>query len=592
MTSSPDRRWVAVALALLALPALAGQGEDPLAAAQTALAQGDGIAAEAAARRALAEGAPREAVAAYMGEALVLQGEQFKALTWLEPGAFDPASAELGFRALGRLRTERGEFGEAAEAFDRALALGNASAGLWVDIAGLRYRSGEQTIVGDAISRALAIDPRDPGALSLQAQLVRDSRGLAASLPWFEKAVEGAPDNVPLLADYAAVLGELGEYRAMLAVVRRMFEIDPGESRIYFFQAVLAARAGQDNLARRLLTRAGDEATATPAGLLLAGVLEYRTGNPALAAERFVELLRRQPDNRTAQHLLARALLAAGDHPEVVARLREEAAREEVSPYLLTVLARAYEQTGRREEAALLLDRAAKAGARALLPYPLSVTDEARLAGGARPEAAVLRLRHLVGTARFAEASLFAADLNRSYPRSADIKALSGDAALLAGEYGAALAAYEAAGQVRRTSGMTERMVVALRMTGDNAAADRLLVETLQRNPQDRQLALLLGRRRADQGDWAQAALLLGQAARRGGSRDPRLLAELSQAQLRAGDPEGALASARRAYAVQPLRAETAAALAAAMSASGEAGADVILAKAGRLQGGPALARR
>jgi tetratricopeptide (TPR) repeat protein len=103
-----------------------------------------------------------------------------------------------------------------------------------VDIARLRYRSGEQTIVGDAINRALAIDPRDPDALSLQAQLVRDSRGLAASIPWFERAVEVAPDNVALLGDYAAVLGELGEYREMLAVVRRMFELDPREHRLHY----------------------------------------------------------------------------------------------------------------------------------------------------------------------------------------------------------------------------------------------------------------------------------------------------------------------------------------------------------------------
>ena len=594
-TSHSRKGWLALALALAALPALA-QGGDPIEAARAAIAAGDGIAAEAAARRALAEGAPREAVAAYMGEAFALQGDEHKALTWLEPGAFDPASAELGFRALGRLYVERGAYGEAAEAFDRALALGRPSSGLWVDIARLRYRSGEQTIVADAINRALAIDPRDADALSLQAQLVRDSRGLAASLPWFERAVEIAPDNVALLGDYAAVLGELGEYREMLAVVRRMFEIDPREPRIYYFQAVLAARAGQDNLARRLLWRAGEELTEAPAGLLLSGILEYRTGNPALAAERFAALVRQQPDNRTAQALLARALLGAGDRAEVIARLGEPALRDDASPYLLTLLARAYEQGGRREEAASLLDRAARAGMAEPIAYPLAAADRARMerwaSDSSRPVVAALRLRYLLGEARLSEASDLAAELNADFPGSADIKVLTGDAALLAGQSRAALASYAAAGEVRSPSSLTRRVALALRLSGDEAGADELLAETLRLNPRDREIALLLGRRRAEQGDWPRAAALLAQAARLGGTRDPRLLAELSQAQLRAGERTAALASARRAHALQPMQAEAVAALAAALSANGAAGSDILLAKAAGLQSAPALARR
>jgi hypothetical protein len=96
----------------------------------------------------------------------------------------------------------------------------------------------------------------------------------------------------------------------------------------------------------------------------------------------------------------------------------------------------------------------------------------------------------------------------------------------------------------------------------------------------------------AELGKWREAADLLGVAAKLAGSRDPKLLADLSQAQLKAGDVDGALASAREAYRVQRARPEAAAALAAALGAKGEGGAEALLAKVDRMGGQTALAAR
>ena len=351
-----------------------------------------------------------------------MQGETLKALEWLEPGDFDKASAAAGFRALGRLQTERGEYGAAADAFNRAIARGVESSGLWVDIARMRYRSGEQHIVGEAINRALMLDPHNPDALSLQAQLVRDLRGMVASLPWFERAVEIAPEDVGLLGDYAATLGEVGHYKDMLQVVRHMYKLEPTNPRIYFLQSVLAARAGQDNLARRLLWRAGDDSATTPAGLVLSGVLEFRTGHAALAVERFDQLVRMQPDNPAAAELLARALMAAGDLSETVARLEPLARRDDASPYVLTLLARAYEQLGRRAQAGPLLDRAARAAPAALAAYPLNEGDETELYSWdtepERADAGVTRLRQMLGRGEMEQAIAYARRTRQPVPRS------------------------------------------------------------------------------------------------------------------------------------------------------------------------------
>ena len=440
MTCRPDRRFHLVAVAALVASAAASAvpATDPLAEAAVALDRGDGIAAEVAARRALDAGAPREEAAALIGEAELLQGDLGDARDWLAAGKFSGATNARGFHALGRLEMADGDLAAAAQAFDRALATGRGSARLWVDIGRLRYRGGEQHLAADAVARALALDPEEPQALAFQGELIRDSQGLAAALPWFARAVERVPSDLDLLGEYAATLGELGRYKDMLRIARRMVKIDGGHPRAYFLQAVLAARAGRDDLARRLLWRTNGAYSDTPAGMLLEGVLEYRSGNPALAVEKFDELARRQPDNAMAARLLGRALLAAGDASEVIGRFGRQAASPGASPYVLALVGRAYEQTRRRDLAAPLLDRAALGSDRTLRPMPVS--EEGELAiyrwGGdpGRPDVAVQMLRKMLSESRGADAAAYAAQLRGRYPGSADIEVLVGDAALLAGD--------------------------------------------------------------------------------------------------------------------------------------------------------------
>jgi Flp pilus assembly protein TadD len=599
MTCRPDKALLAVLLAGLALPALAGGGGDPLAEAAAAIERGDGVAAEVAAQRALDAGEPHAAVNAYLGQAALLQGDPDEARRWLAPGAFDAASAQRGFHALGNLELSSGRFGPAAMAFDRALAAGKPDARLWVDIGRLRYQAGEQHLAADAVERALAIDANEPRALQFQAELIRDAQGLAAALPWFEHAARVAPKDLAVLGEYAATLGDLGRYRDMLAVARTMVKIDRTDPRAYFLQAVLAARAGQDELARRLLWSTKGAYDDTPAGALVAGVLEYRAGSTELAVDRFDKLAGLQPDNETVVRLLCSALLADGDANEVVARYAARAARPDASPYLLTLVARAYERIDRRDLAAPLLDRAARAAD--ALPGPMGTSERGELAiyrWGDDPTAAdvaVPTLRKLLSEGRAAEAADYAAKLRRRYPNSSDIEVLAGDVALLGGDPPAALELYRSAKRVRWTSALALRIAAAERRRGREGAAEAELADYLAQHPQDRAMAAVVGRTAARQGDWRRAALLLGYAALLpGGAADPRLVADLAEAQLHLGDRVRALANARRAYALQRTSPRATSVLAAAMAAGeGPAeGAGLLLAKARALGAEPALALR
>ncbi len=584
MISRPDLRLfgVSVAALLLSAAAAAVPADDALTEAASALARGDGIAAEFAARRALDTGAPRSEVAAMLGEAELMQGDLDDARDWLAMGEFSEATRERGFHALGRLEMAEGDLAAAAQAFDQALGSGTGSARLWVDIGRLRYRAGQHYLAVQAAAKAVTIDPDEPRALEFQAQLTRDSIGVVAALPWFERALEKAPDDLELLGEYAATLGESGRHKDMLRVARRMVELDPRHPRAYYLQAVLAARAGLDDLARRLLARTNGAYEDIPAGQLLAGVLELRTGDATLAIERFDELARRQPENATAQLLLGRALLAHGEANEVIVRLGPVAERPDASPYLLALVGRAYEQLDRRQDAARYLDRAAVAG-----PAVTGVLS----AGTDTAVADVAQVRQALAQARAGEALKFVTGLSDRFPGSIDVGVLAGDVALLTGDPDAALATYRRVAGVRRDFALIGRMVEAQRMTGHEDAATDILSAYLAQNPRSAPASAFLGRILARRGDWHRASLLFEHANNLRGE-DARLLADLAEARLALGEP--ADEAARRAYALQRSNGRVAATLARVLQASEGSSreAQALLAKARKLPETTALAQR
>ena len=540
-----------------ALPLAAQDTRDWRAEAQDAIARGDGIAAEEISRGALEASEPARNVAPYLGRAELLQGDLDEARKWLEPGNFAESDWEAGFHALALLRQQEGDLPAAARAYDKALERGPGSAELWVDFGRLRYRGGEQHLARDAALTAIARNPDSPKALEFRAQLARDAQGPMAAATWFGRALEQAPDDVELLGEYAAILGDAGRYREMLAVVRHMVEIDPGHSRIYFLQAVLAARAGDDNLARRLLNKTGAASEANAAALLLSGVIELRNGNGTLAVEHLSKLLDLQPQNRLARILYGRALLASGEANEAAAQLSMLADRPDAGRYLLTLTGRAYEQSGDRAAAARYLDRAASVDERAAAtPMPPDEDGELLLFrfgdDRMRGDVAVARLRQLFAQGRIGEARTLASQISARYPQSSDFEVLSGDVLLLAGNPGGALAKYDRSARIRRPYSLVRRMVSAQLQLGNQAEARKLLQDHIAQNPLSGEAALALAQLEYASGRFAQAAAYYDYAIRAGyAARDPAALDSLARIQLSGNSGDAAWHTAGLAYSLQ-----------------------------------------
>jgi predicted Zn-dependent protease len=297
---------------------------------------------------------------------------------------------------------------------------------------------------------------------------------------------------------------------------------------------VLAARAGNAELARGLLARTKDKFDETPAGQLLEGVLEMQAGNYVLAAEALSKLARAQPANARVQLLLARAYALDGQNRLVIHDYADAAARSAASPYLLALVGRAYEAEGRRDLAAPLLDRAALARRPTIFPVAQGSEIGGLLAAGQAEEAREAADRNVAAN-----------------PGSAYNQAIAGDVRLAAGDAAGALAHYRLAAHVRLSDDLMLRMVEAYLKSGQGAAAAGLVEQFRAMNPADRTAARMMAGDAAQHGDWPTARELLEKLRSSGGGDDVELLADLSLAQLRSGDARAAEATARAAYMLQ-----------------------------------------
>ncbi|WP_440113851.1 tetratricopeptide repeat protein [Tsuneonella sp. SYSU-LHT278] len=471
-------------------------------------------------RRALDRGTPAPLLAPWLGEAELQQGDLREAERWLASGELAPEVAGHGFHMLGRLRMRQGDLPAAGRAFDKALAAGTADdPELWVDIGRLRWRGGEQAQAAEAADRALALGPRNPAALLLRAQLLRESAGNAHALPVLEQALGASPRNPDIVAEHAATLGELARATEMLAMVRRLAETAPGDPRAQFLQAVLAARGGKYDVARSLLQRSGDADRQVPAAMLLLGIVDMENGNYASAAQGFDALARRQPDNRRVRLLLARALALGGNHRELIARFGTEGD----DPYLAELVGRAHEALGEREKAAPYLDAAQSGGALRIVPIaPRAAIEVAERRTAGEGVSVVDLVRGLLVRGRTTEARAASNAFLRANAGSADAAALAGDAAFAAGDARGAAALYARSAGIRRNWPLVKRLAAALDRSGRRDQATEAIAAQLAAEPANADAAALLARRMLDLGETGRARDLI-EYARSRDRNDPLL---------------------------------------------------------------------
>lgn len=527
--------------------------------ARVAIGLGDAIGAEAAVKAALAAGGNDAALRPLLARAYAMQGQGQRAFDAIDAGPIIPEMIGEAAWVAGDVHLSNGDLDAARSAYDRAVRELPRSSALWVDVARFRDANADTAGARDAVDYAIELDGANSAALAYKANLIRTEAGLTASLDWYDRALAADPDNADALIEQAATLGDLGRYRDMLAALRRASTIVPRDPRLFYLQAVLAARAENYRLARSLLQRTRGQIDDMPGFMLLSAIVELELGGEALAATWADRLLAEQPNNMTARRVLAAANWADGDPDGAIEALVPVVDRPDADSWSLAMAARAASELGRRGEAADYLARAAtlaRGEAEPFAPsYPYGLLTAAADSEPLNPARTIPAIAADILNGNTARAIARATRLRDANRGVADAHILLGDAALADGQFDIAVESFRTARNLDAGERTTLRLANALFRAGDAAGSGAAIMALRDSQPSSVAADRLAGHLAMDLEQWDRAIAHFNRVRVRIGDRDAVLLRELARAWSAKGDDARALALIDRAYRLQPLNA-------------------------------------
>ncbi len=496
-----------------------------------------------------------------LGKAHWLLGEYDDAKTALTRENIAAESYADAQRILGRVLMEVGDIDASRQAFDRAVDKTPKNSMLWTDIARFRFVLGDQKAAIEAVEYAVELDQNNIRALEFRGRMVRSQFGLLAALPWFERALDISPDDIPILIEYATTLGDAGRATDMLKISREILELEPQSGMAYFMQATIAARARKYGLARRLLARADYQRDKLPAGLLLSAIVEYELQNYNLAIKKFRKLLALQPNNRSALKLLSASYYRAGEFDQAYKNIMRFMNKHGADSYSNIIAARSLESMDNRGDAATYLNRMKHNQAAGIsLVKEDGDFDEIQKVALENPDRADLiipYIRALLERGNKVGALNFARSLLAKNPGVADAYILVGDIQIRNNNINTALKYFNDARSIKFEQSLMLRLVDAYRRAKNYDAARETLLSYLSNNPRDLMAQKLIADTYMELGDAAQSIFWLESIRDRIGYNDTIILTKLARSYVAFGQLDEAVRMAKIAYDINPFNVDT-----------------------------------
>ena len=191
-----------------------------------------------------------------------------------------------------------------------------------------------------AVARALAIAPRDPGALTQRAVLELARHDFRAGLADAQRAHRIAP---LVVLPYGAIvdgLVELGRYDEAHRVLQEMVDLKPNlgaYARVSYFRELHGNLSGALAAMQRAVSAGGEEPENVADVETLLGHLYLATGQVPAAAHAYREALNSLPGYPAASAGLARVDIAHGKLAPAIRRLRAVVARLPLPEYVIAL---------------------------------------------------------------------------------------------------------------------------------------------------------------------------------------------------------------------------------------------------------------
>ena len=308
--------------------------------ARTLIALGDGDGAGTALTRLSGGKAPSGELTELTAEAALLRRVPDAALAALA-GASGPEAERL--RALAAL--QKGNPAAALGHFEAGLAAGG-NPRLFADLARFRLMSNDLDGAAAMADRATKAAPDGIDSLLVSGQIAVRKGDLKRALALFERAEQRYPASLAALTGKAAVLGELGQDKAMRATLDKAASFAPRDQTVLFLRARAAVAATDWQGLRSLIQPIEAKLDRTDPLRAFYGQALLRLGQNELAVTQLEPIVRALPGNRETALLLAEAQLASGDARAAMAALRPVADQPWARGEELALMARAAKAAG------------------------------------------------------------------------------------------------------------------------------------------------------------------------------------------------------------------------------------------------------
>jgi putative PEP-CTERM system TPR-repeat lipoprotein len=317
---------------------------DPVLRARLAevyLQEGDAQSAEREARAARERNGNEADYLPLLADALLSQQKFADLVNLVQPGDRDPVLESKVRTALGSAAWGLSDQAKAEALLREAIKLDPKATGPKIQLA--RLLSGTKPAEADKlIDEAIAANPRSAGALQLKGDMLRSRGDQEGALRGFDAALKIDPKNTLALLSRANVNITLGKYKAADEDIDPVLKASPNQFMANYLRGLELAKQQKYLEADHIFDRISNGFAAFPAGYYLQGATKLALGQYAQAETILGKYRAHLPDDIAAARLIAIAALQRQAPSRAIEYIKPFADKGSADAAMLAVLGSAY----------------------------------------------------------------------------------------------------------------------------------------------------------------------------------------------------------------------------------------------------------